>query len=247
MPEQQFGRELIKVMQDNTSNYLTGNTTNENFMTTKKARVVLIDDHQIVLDSLSWLLASFDQIEVVGKFTDGNEALKFYQDQGADLLITDLRMPIMNGIDLCAAARKINSEAKVLMLTMIEDAKEIRAAVKVGVNGYVLKVADAAELFLAIRTVLTGKRYYSDEVVIELALEKDENTTTKPGTFAKLTLRELEILRLVGKEMSTNEIADKLFISVPTVETHRRNLMQKIGAKSVVGLVLFAVKYDLLD
>jgi len=216
-------------------------------MTTKKARVVLIDDHQIVLDSLSWLLASFDQIEVVGKFTDGNEALKFYQDQGADLLITDLRMPIMNGIDLCAAARKINSDAKVLMLTMIEDAKEIRAAVKVGVNGYVLKVADAAELFLAIRTVLTGKRYYSDEVVIELALEKDENITTKPGTFAKLTLRELEILRLVGKEMSTNEIADKLFISVPTVETHRRNLMQKIGAKSVVGLVLFAVKYDLLD
>jgi len=216
-------------------------------MTAKKARVVLIDDHQIVLDSLSWLLASFDHIEVVGKYTDGNAALKFYREEGADLLITDLRMPLMNGIDLCTEARKINPEAKVLMLTMIEDAKEIREAVKVGVNGYVLKVADASELFLAIRTVLSGKKYYSDEVVIELALGKDENMTTKPGTFAKLTLRELEILRLVGKEMSTNEIAEKLFISVPTVETHRRNLMQKIGAKSVVGLVLFAVKYDLLD
>ena len=216
-------------------------------MTSKKAQVVLIDDHQIVLDSLSWLLASFNHIEVVGKFTNGNHALEYYRRHGADLLITDMRMPIMSGVELCAEVRKIDPEAKVLMLTMIEDAKEIRQAVRIGVNGYVLKMADAAELLLAIRTVLDGKKYFSDEVVVELALGRDENMTTKPGSFAKLTLRELEILKLVGKELSTNEIADKLFISVPTVETHRRNLMIKIGAKSVVGLVLFAVKYELLD
>ena len=216
-------------------------------MTVKKARILLVDDHQIVLDSLSWLLASFDQIEVAGKYTDGNAALKFYKEEGADLFITDMRMPLMSGTELCIEARKINPDAKVLILTMVEDAKQIREAVKAGVSGYLLKIADGDELMTAIRSILDGKKYFSDEVVIELALGKDGNGDSTPGTFAKLTIREIEILRLVAKEMSTNEIAEKLFISVPTVETHRRNLMQKIGAKSVVGLVLFAVKHDLLD
>jgi DNA-binding NarL/FixJ family response regulator len=216
-------------------------------MDSGRARILLIDDHQIVLESLSLLLSSLDRIEVAGKFTDGNEALDYYRIHGADLLITDMRMPVMNGMEVCAEARKINPSVKLLMLTMVEDATQIREAIKIGVNGYVLKIADADELFLAIRTILDGKKYFSDEVVIELAVGRDEAVTTRPGTFARLTLRELEILRLVGKEMSTNEIAEKLFISVPTVETHRRNLMQKIGAKSVVGLVLFAVKHDLLD
>ncbi|MCE7039468.1 response regulator transcription factor [Dyadobacter sp. CY312] len=216
-------------------------------MNSGKARVLLIDDHHIVLESLSLLLSSFDGMTVCGAYSDGREAVEYYQDNGADIIITDMRMPIMNGVEICAEVRKINPQVKVLMLTMVEDAKQIREAIKIGVNGYVLKMADADELLLAIKTVLDGKRYFSDEVVIELAVGKDEALTTKPGSFAKLTLRELEILRLVGKEMSTNEIAEKLFISVPTVETHRRNLMQKIGAKSVVGMVLFAVKHELLD
>ena len=216
-------------------------------MSTEKARILLVDDHQIVLDSLSLLLTSLDSIEVVGAFTNGNAAIEYFKMNGADLIITDMRMPLMNGVEVCSEARKIDPQSKILMLTMVEDVKQIREAIKIGVNGYVLKMADADELFLAIRTILSGKKYFSNEVIVELAVGKDENLTTKPGTFAKLTLRELEILRLVGQEMSTNEIAEKLFISVPTVETHRRNLMQKIGAKSVVGLVLFAVKHDLLN
>jgi DNA-binding NarL/FixJ family response regulator len=216
-------------------------------MNSGKARVLLIDDHQIVLESLSLLLSSFEGMTVVGTYIDGREAVEYYSKNGADIIITDMRMPKMSGVEICAEVRKINPQVKVLMLTMVEDAKQIREAIKIGVNGYVLKMADADELLYAIRTVLDGKRYFSDEVVVELAVGKDETITTKPGSFAKLTLRELEILRLVGKEMSTNEIAEKLFISVPTVETHRRNLMQKIGAKSVVGMVLFAVKHELLD
>lgn len=216
-------------------------------MNSGKAKVLLIDDHHIVLESLSLLLSSFDGMTVSGAYSDGREAIEYYRNNGADIIITDMRMPIMNGVEICAEVRKIDPQVKVLMLTMVEDAKQIREAIKIGVNGYVLKMADADELLLAIKTVLDGKRYFSDEVVIELAVGKDETLTTKPGSFAKLTLRELEILRLVGKEMSTNEIAEKLFISVPTVETHRRNLMQKIGAKSVVGMILFAVKHELLD
>ncbi|HEV7380307.1 MAG TPA: response regulator transcription factor [Dyadobacter sp.] len=211
------------------------------------SRVLLIDDHQIVLDSLSLLLSSFEGLSIAGAYTDGRQALQYYKEYGADIVITDMRMPEFSGVEVCEAIRRYDPEVKVIMLTMVEDVKQIREAIKAGVNGYVLKMADADELSLAIRTVLDGRRYYSDDVVIELAVGKDESLTTKPGTFAKLTLRELEILRLVGKEMSTNEIAEKLFISVPTVETHRRNLMQKIGAKSVVGMVLFAVKHDLLD
>ncbi len=211
------------------------------------ARVIIVDDHQIVLDSLSLLLGSFDGIQVTGKFTDGHKALLHYQQHGADILITDMRMPNMSGVVLCGEVRKINPDARVLMLTMVEDAKQIREAIKVGVNGYILKMTDAEELLLAIRTVLEGRKYFSEQVVVELAVVKDDAFTNKTGAFARLTIRELEILRLVAKEFSTTEIADKLFISVPTVETHRRNLMQKIGAKSVVGLVLFAIKHELLD
>jgi DNA-binding NarL/FixJ family response regulator len=216
-------------------------------MNPSRARVIIVDDHQIVLDSLSLLLRSFDGIDVVAKFTDGHIALEYYMQHGADLLITDMRMPSMSGVALCSEVRKINPDAIVLMLTMVEDAKQIREAIKVGINGYVLKLTDAEELLLAIRTVLEGRKYFSEQVIFELAVGKDESTANKLGSFARLTIRELEILRLVGKELSTNEIAEKLFISVPTVETHRRNLMQKIGAKSVVGLVLFAVKHELLD
>ncbi|CAG4998357.1 Oxygen regulatory protein NreC [Dyadobacter sp. CECT 9275] len=216
-------------------------------MNLSKARIALVDDHQIVLDSLSLLLSSFEHIEIAGTFTNGGDAVTFLQNNEVDLMVTDLRMPVMNGVELCVEARKIVPDIKVLMLTMVEDARQIKAAVKIGVNGYVLKMADADELLLAIRTILDGRKYFSDEVVVELAVGKDETVTTKPGTFAKLTLRELEILRLVGKELSTNEIAELLCISVATVETHRRNLMQKVGAKSVVGLVLFAVRNELLD
>ena len=214
-------------------------------MSISKAKILLVDDHQIVLDSLSLLLSSFPHIEVVATFTDGNHAIEFLETNPVDLLISDLRMPIMSGIELCELARKINPKIKLLVLTMIEDAKNVRAAVKLGVDGYLLKMTDADELLHAITTVLEGKKYFSDEVIIELALNKEDSNNYKNTT--RLTIREVEILKLVGKEMSTNEIADKLFISVPTVETHRRNMMQKIGAKSVVGLVLFAAKNDLLD
>lgn len=216
-------------------------------MNSLPSRVIIVDDHQIVLDSLSLLLTSFEHIQVVGKFTNGAAAIEFYREHGADLIVTDMRMPGMSGVELCKEVRKVNPDATVLMLTMVEDARQIREAIKVGVNGYVLKMADAGELLLSIRTVLKGRKYFSEQVIVELAVGRDEAITNKPGTFVKLTLRELEILRLVGKELSTSEIAEKLFISVPTVETHRRNIMQKIGAKSVVGLVLFAVKHELLD
>lgn len=213
----------------------------------KITRVLLVDDHLLVLEGLSFLLSSFDGVEVIGTYTDGREAVDYYRQHGADIIVTDMRMPSMDGVEVCVELRKINPDAKVLILTMMEDDKYVRQAVKTGVNGYVLKNADPDELVLAIRTVLDGRPYYSEELVVEFVVDKNEVLNPKQITSAKLTLRELEILRLVGKEMSTNEIAEKLFISVPTVETHRRNLMQKIGAKSVVGMVLFAVKNDLLD
>lgn len=205
-----------------------------------------MDDHQIVLDSLSILLSSFENLEIVSVFTNGMKALQYLKEHPVDLVICDFRMPIINGIDLCAQARQQIPDLKILMLTMVEEPQQIRSAIKMGINGYILKMADTEELIYAINTILAGKRYFSDEVVIELAIYKDGSQST-PGGFANLTIREIEVLRLVAKELSTNQIAEKLYISVPTVETHRRNLMQKIGAKSVVGMVLFAVKNELID
>lgn len=211
-------------------------------------RVLLVDDHQIVLDSLSMLLSTCDEVQIVGNATSGMQALSILEVQDTDIVVTDQRMPGMSGTDLCFQIRQRFPSVNVMMLSMAEDAGQIKEAIKAGVMGYVLKKADAAELIKAIRIVGSGRKYFSEEVILELASVSGENIPEgRPETIARLTAREMEILRLIAKEYSTSEIAEKLFISVPTVETHRRNLFQKLDVKSAVGVALFAIRHNLID
>jgi DNA-binding NarL/FixJ family response regulator len=211
-------------------------------------RILLADDHQIMLDSLSNLLNTIKEIEVVGKVINGKLVLELLEHTEADLLITDLSMPECGGIELCTQMRQRFPQVKILMLTMADDIQNIRAAIRAGAMGYLLKRAGLDELKKAIFSLQNNQKYFSDEVITELVSGSGENTEifqSKPAI--PLTEREIEVLRLIAQEYSTPQIADKLFISVSTVETHRLRMSQKIGVKGAVGLVLYAMKHGLLD
>ncbi len=212
----------------------------------KSVRLLLVDDHKIVLDSLALLFSSMENIEVVGKLTKPQEVLQFIENQLVDVLISDLQMPEMSGIDLTLQLRNRFPLLKIILLTMVEDAHNIREAIRAGVNGYVLKTTGREELEKAISVVMDGKKFYSEDVISELASEEiEELIAKKPENVSQLTSREIEVLRLIVEELSSNEIAQKLFISLPTVESHRRNLMTKLKVKSSIGMVKYALRHGL--
>ena len=211
-------------------------------------RVVLIDDHQVILYSLSLLFKSIENVEVVGVLNDSRKLKAFLENETVDIIVSDLHMPHISGIDLTLMIRKDFPNLKVLLLTMAEDVYHIREALRAGVHGYVLKRASREELERAVEKIMMGKKYYSEAVIDELAACPDDDfNNSKPETIEHLTTRELEILKLITMEFSTNEIAEKLFISVATVETHRGNLMKKLCVKSAIGMAKFALKHNLVD
>ncbi len=211
-------------------------------------RILLVDDHQVILDSLKLLFKTIDNIEVVGILNDSRKVMEFIENEPVDILISDLHMPHLSGIDLTLLLKNIAPNVKVILLTMAEDALHIREALRAGVHGYVLKKATKDELEKAISQVSAGKKYYSEAVIDELASSPDDDlNNNKPENIEKLTSREIEILKMITMEFSTSEIADKLFISVPTVESHRSNLMKKLHVKSAIGMAKYALKHGLVD
>jgi DNA-binding NarL/FixJ family response regulator len=212
----------------------------------KTVRLLLVDDHQIVLDSLALLFSSMPNIEVVGKLTKAQDVCYFLENEEVEVLISDLQMPEISGIDLTLQIRNKFPLLKIILLTMVEDAHNIREAIRAGVNGYVLKTTGKDELERSINVVMSGKKYYSEDVISELATDDNQEVfDKKPENISHLTSREIEILKLIVEEFSSNEIATKLFISLPTVESHRRNLMNKLKVKSSIGMVKYALRHGL--
>ena len=209
-------------------------------------RLLLVDDHQLILDSLQTLFASISSVVVVGTTNDSRRVSELLQANSIDVLVCDLHMPHLSGIDLTLRLRQTHPSLHVLLLTMADDVQTIREAVRAGASGYVLKRAGRAELELAIATITQGQRYFSPDILEQLAQIEDPGQTNHT-LLTTLTEREIAVLRLIADENPTHMIADKLFISVPTVETHRRHLMQKLGVKSVVGMVKYAMKYGLVS
>ncbi len=209
------------------------------------AQLLLVDDHQIVLDSLRLLTASIPDIELVATLNDSRDVLTFVQQHPIDIVVCDLNMPHVSGVDLCLQLRHSYPLVKVLLLTMAEDAQSIREAVQAGAAGYILKRTGRDELEQAVKTLLAGKKYFSQEIIHGLtSLSVSPSDEVNP--FVALTDREIDVLKLIAEEHSTAGIAEQLCISPATVETHRRHLMQKLGVKSVVGMVKFAMKHGLV-
>jgi DNA-binding NarL/FixJ family response regulator len=215
-------------------------------------RLLLADDHQFILESIEILISTMPQYEVVGTYNNGKELLKalsIYED--IDLVMTDFSMPEMNGIELTYQIRQNYPNVKVILLTVSEDAKTIQEAFQAGVSGYVMKKAGKSEFEQALKTVAAGKKYYSESVVFELLNRNTQVSDLVNETIDEklkdLSEREIEIITLIAKELSTNEIAEQLFLSPATVETHRHNILKKLNMKNSIGLVKFAIRNGLID
>ncbi|MFN8355053.1 MAG: response regulator transcription factor [Spirosomataceae bacterium] len=212
-------------------------------------KVLLTDDHEIVLDSLSLLLSTIEDVEVVGTLNDSRKVYDFLANQPVDILLSDLNMPHLSGIDLTLQVRQYYPSVKVLMLTVSENAEEIRGAFRAGISGYVMKKAGKAELSRAIKSIADGNKYFSEAVMLQLMampeepVARDEAPSLEP---VALTDREIEVIRLIAQELSTSEIADKLFISIGTVETHRHNILRKLGVKNAIGIIKYAMRHKLI-
>lgn len=213
-----------------------------------KTRLLIVDDHQIILDSLSLLISTLPNIEVVNTLSDSRQVLTFLRENEIDILVTDLQMPFLNGIDLTLLVRQEFTNIRVLMLTVSEEAAIIREAFKAGISGYIMKKASKAELNTAITTLVKGDKYFNEAVMQVIMSEsfqdsKSDETYNQPVV---LTPREIEIVRLVAQEFSTTEIADRLFISAGTVESHRHNILRKLNVKNSIGIIKYAMLHHLI-
>ena len=204
----------------------------------KKHSVLLVDDHPILLEGMKNLIR--DPFEVTHTATSGLAALDYIKSAEFDLLITDYEMPGITGLELVKAARIAQPEIKIIVLSMHDDPAVVKELLRSGVSGYILKKDTYKNLTDALQKVMEGKRFLSDEVaelLINLPEEEERGV---------LTSREIEILKLITKEFNSRQIAEVLFISERTVETHRKNILKKTGATNLVGLVKYAYANNLV-
>lgn len=211
-------------------------------------KVLLADDHKIVRDGIKLMLEPQAGIDVVDEAENGAEVLKKVEEKVVDIVIMDINMPEMDGIQATRLLKEKYPELKVLALTMSNDDLHIRQMIQAGASGYVMKSAGRNELKEAILTIMDGKHYFSDEatqsIMLDLVKGKGKSSTPDP---IHITERELEILELIVKEFTNQEIAEKLYISSRTVDAHRRNLLQKTGARNTAGLVKYAFQHNLIS
>ncbi len=214
-----------------------------------KARIVIAEDQTLVRQGLKSLLAEGDQYEVVGEAEDGLEAIRRVAKLKPDLVLLDLAMPRMNGISAIKAIKQQQPETKIIAITFHTSDEYILAAFESGADGYCLKNDTHANLLLALKRVMDGKRYISPEVSDKILNGYLEGSrTVKPeSAWETLTPREMEILKLVGEGYTSPEIADFLCISPKTVDKHRSNMMRKLDLHSAAALTAYALEKGLIS
>jgi len=209
----------------------------------KKHRILLVDDHALVREGIKNSLETQEHIEVVGEAKDGKEALQRLSDTEVDVVVMDVSMPLMGGAETTRQIVEKYPKVNVLVLSMYNEETRVREMLKAGALGYILKSTSMKELLEAIELVSKGESYFTKEVSAKIMNQLIRGKSdVQATTMSKLTTREMQILKLISEEFTNHEIADKLFISPRTVDTHRRNLIQKLQAKNTAGLVRFAIK-----
>lgn len=212
-------------------------------------QILLADDHEIVRDGLKTVLQHQHGLRVAAEASDGKEACRACKETSIDLVIMDINMPVQDGISATQEILSEFPEIRVLALTMSDEDLHIRKMIQAGASGYITKEsANRKELVEAINEIMDGRHYFSSEATKSIMLDLIENRgRSRPIESTLITKREEEVLLLIVKEYTNQEIADELYISVRTVDAHRRNLMQKTGAKNTAGLVRFAVEKNLVS
>ena len=202
-------------------------------------KVFIVDDHYMVIEGIRSLFINEKSIEWVGHATNALSCLAFLQNQLPDIILMDINLPDMSGVDLCKEVNKQYPQIKILGLSTFNQLSFIKKMLEHGASGYVLKNATRDELIQAIDTVMAGEQYFSDEVSGLLE--------TKSIKIPSITRREKEVLELIALGLTNPEIATKIFISVNTVDTHRKNLLMKLEAKNTADLVRLGFKYELIS
>lgn len=207
-------------------------------------KVAITDDHNMVLRGIETMLKEFEDISVVATFKNCQETAIGIAINNPDVLLLDINLPDGSGIDLCKTLHKEYPKIRIIALTNFNETAFVKNIIRNGASGYLLKNADKEELERAIKKVYRGEQYLQKSIQQKLLNESLGNTTRK-SFIPKLTRREKEILNLIVQEFTTNEIAEKLFISVKTVETHRSHLIQKLDVRNTAGLVRIAIEKGL--
>ena len=211
-----------------------------------KIRVALVDDHTVVREGFKALLNLSDSIEVVSEANDGLSALETISFDAIDVLVSDVYMPNMSGIELCSELQKQENETPVLLLSMYNNKEYFLKAIKSGASGYLLKDCEKEELFMAIKKVALGEKYFGNVIGNALLQNLVGNSTKEKQNNQGLTFREVQVLKLAVEGLSTKKIADKLFISSRTVDKHRSNIMRKYNVHNIVELINYVRSNNIL-
>ena len=215
-------------------------------MTGPRLRVILADDHTLVRDGIRRILEGEADIGVVAEAADGHAAIEAVAQTEADVLVLDLTMPGRDGLDVLADVRRLRPELRVLVLTMHAGREYVARATQEGAAGYLLKDSAVQDLVSAVRAVVCGETYFSPAIRQQVVAAAPDAPGVAHGVLA-LTDRERDVLRLLVRGLSSKEIASTLDISARTVETHRANLMRKLGVRSVALLTQLAIREGLAD
>ncbi len=213
-------------------------------------KLVIADDHTMFVDGIDSILTIENDIDVVGRCYDGPSTLKFLEENEADILLLDVNLPGMSGIDVCKTLKEKESTVKIIAISMFNEESFVTEILNNGAQGYILKNTGREELLKAIRTVEGGTSYFSKDVTqtIMKGLMKQRKGSNKSSKFfPKVSRREKEVLKLIIEEFTTQEIAEKLFISLKTVESHRSSLLAKLNARNSAGLVRIALENKVLE
>ena len=215
----------------------------------EEINVFVVDDHQIFLDGIVSLLDDEPNIKIVGTAHNGKEAIDRIKSSKVDVVLMDINMPEMDGIEATKQLKKINPDIKILMLTMHSEARFIKECLEIGAKGYVMKNISKDDLLKAIETVYQDKSYLdqnSQEKLISSMSNAEEDNRNYDELAAQITQRELEILQLIALGLTSQDIANKLFISKNTVETHRKNMLAKLNVNNTAALLKIAYKKGLV-
>ena len=213
--------------------------------------VHIADDHQILIDGIAAVLKTEKKIDVVGYSLDGHSVLDWFNENSADILVLDIGMPQMDGIDVLRSFKKNGNLPNTIILTSYNDVKLIKEVLKMGAKGFITKVSAGESIIEAIKTVHKGELFFSTDVRNKIVNSFTGKKVTDEAYFNEyfgmLSDREYEILKLIGEEYGNKEIAETLHISTGTVDTHKKNIMSKLGVKNAVGLAIYIVKHKLIE
>jgi len=210
------------------------------FTDMQKSQVVIVDDHQLFRNGLKFIIGEIDTVEVVAEASNGKEFLELLKRFKPDIVLMDINMPEMNGVDATKEALRIYPDLKILVLSMFSDDQYYNTMIETGVKGFILKDCDTKELKNAIKNILEGNTFFSQELLIKLIRNKNNDQRIL------LTKREQEVLTLICKGFSTIQISQNLNISDRTVERHRANLLVKTESTNSISLVIYAIKNNLV-